>query len=109
MVLPNHFNHLIILDLHYTPLSKNIGSVLKRQISDMYQNIEQESPFLEIEKVESSMKQRNKNIYLKFKHKIRNKILDNEYFKCIYLLTTPNNTVVIHEVAEEPLDNEEYI
>lgn len=105
----NFFNHVIIFDLEYLPLDKTTGGIINKQLADEYDQIQVQLPFLTIERTAASILRKNQSTYFKYKYKIKNENLKSEFYRTMYLLTTPTNTLLVHEVSANETDAEEAI
>ncbi|MEO1263019.1 MAG: hypothetical protein AAFZ15_29695 [Bacteroidota bacterium] len=105
----NNFNHIIIFESDLVKLDKEIGSMFNGRLNEEYGRFTKANPQIETTQIASDFKQKNRNMYFKFKHKFRNKKRGSTYFKTVYVLSTPLKSFVIHEVTKEEQDHENFI
>ena len=105
----NYFNHIIVFSSEMVKLDKETGSMFNGRLNEEYGRFARANPQMRIDQITSDFKQKNRNMYFKFKHKIQNTRQGGSYYKTVYVLSTPLKSFVIHEITKEEADLEKYI
>ncbi len=105
----SEFHTVIILEQQRMQINKTTGSIIKKQLNDMYRSFEAHNSDITVVEVESNMSQNNIGSLLKYKHNLKNwnNGLDIYYNQFFY--SNSNKSFMITEINMSIKDITKYI
>jgi hypothetical protein len=105
----SNFHLLTLINVDRTPFNQSTGNFLSSRVRQAYERMEARDPKLEVEKVQTQMKENGALQLLKFKHRLHNRQTGVTIFRTIYFATSSLQTYIIDEYSHQEEDIEKYI
>ncbi len=100
---------LIIADEQRFEIDEMSGNILNKQLEEQFRQLDEESLFLEINKIDSKMKMNSKIEMLKYKYEFVNTLNRNSYYRTFFFVSNPSRSLFIIEISVEGIDVEDYL
>ncbi|MFK8101253.1 MAG: hypothetical protein AB8G15_01965 [Saprospiraceae bacterium] len=100
---------IIIMNLPYVPLDKNIGAMFNGILKKKARAIEAKYPNLKVNKIASRMKQNKQQKMMKFKNQYLDEKAQRQFFESIYFISTKIQSYAIVEIAAGEKDIEKHL